>query len=198
MTEQELIRLCSLGETTRVQYKLDFTSQKNFDDEIVAFVNSLGGIIIGGAGYKTGEMVSLPYRGLGSGIPRVFSENCDVELINNVEGNQFIVVIWRTTQKGEFTAQNEKNTSLRSENLVETTTPKDMITTQKDLSTTPKEILNYIKKNPKATRIEIANALQSITEDGVKFHIGKLQHMNVLKREGGRKNGYWKVLIEIS
>ncbi len=28
MTEQELIELCSLGESTTIQYKLDFTTQK--------------------------------------------------------------------------------------------------------------------------------------------------------------------------
>ena len=31
MTEQELIELCSLGESTTVQYKLEFTTQKNED-----------------------------------------------------------------------------------------------------------------------------------------------------------------------
>ena len=31
MTEQELIELCSLGESTTVQYKLDFTTQKELD-----------------------------------------------------------------------------------------------------------------------------------------------------------------------
>ena len=31
MTEQELLELCSLGESTTVQYKLEFTTQKNED-----------------------------------------------------------------------------------------------------------------------------------------------------------------------
>lgn len=31
MTEQELIELCGLGESTTVQYKLDFTTQKELD-----------------------------------------------------------------------------------------------------------------------------------------------------------------------
>ena len=42
---------------------------------------------------------TMPYRGLGSGIPRVMAENCDVELIDRPDGNQFIARIWRTTQK---------------------------------------------------------------------------------------------------
>ncbi|MCR5851163.1 MAG: hypothetical protein K6G92_10725 [Bacteroidaceae bacterium] len=48
---------------------------------------------------------TMPYRGLGSGIPRVMAENCDVELIDRPDGNQFIARIWRTTQKDESTTQ---------------------------------------------------------------------------------------------
>ena len=32
MTEQELLELCSLGESTTVQYKLEFTTQKRILD----------------------------------------------------------------------------------------------------------------------------------------------------------------------
>ena len=34
---------------------------------------------------------TLPYSGLGSGIPRAFSEHPDMELKNDIEGEQFIV-----------------------------------------------------------------------------------------------------------
>ncbi|MBO4851150.1 MAG: winged helix-turn-helix domain-containing protein [Prevotella sp.] len=48
-------------------------------------------------------------------------------------------------------------------------------------------MLNYLKTNPKATRKEIAEAIGNITENGVKFNIGRLQQYGCLKREGGRK-----------
>ncbi len=48
---------------------------------------------------------TMPYRGLGSGIPRVMSEDCDVELIDRPDGNQFIARIWRTTQKDDSATQ---------------------------------------------------------------------------------------------
>ena len=41
------------------------------------------------------SMHTLPYNGLGSGIKRAFSEQPDIELINDVEGEQFIVKIPR-------------------------------------------------------------------------------------------------------
>lgn len=74
------------------------------------------------------------------------------------------------------------------------TTQKNESTTQKELDTTQKKILDYLKINPKATRADVAEALGSITEDGVKFIIGKLQQKELLKRVGGRKCGEWQVL----
>ena len=131
----------------------------------------------------------MPYRGLGSGIPRVMSSGCDVELIDRPEGNQFIARIWRTTQKGEFTTQKA------NEELI-STTQKEEITTQKPLNATQKEILSYLKEHPKATREELAKVIGDITADGIKFNIGKLQQYGRLTRAGGRKNGEW-VVIEV-
>lgn len=45
----------------------------------------------------------------------------------------------------------------------------------------PKEIINNLKEYSKATRQEIAEAMGDITEDGVKFNIGKLQQYGLLK-----------------
>ena len=92
-----------------------------------------------------------------------------------------------TTQKE---LDNDKTTTQKSE----TTTQKSDIATQKDLDATQKKILEYFKNNPKGTRVEAANELGDITEDGVKFVIGKLQQKGLLKRVGGRKHGEWQVL----
>ncbi len=137
---------------------------------------------------------TMPYRGLGSGIPRVMAENCDVELIDRPDGNQFIARIWRTTQKDEFTTQKA------NEELISTTqkegyaTKKAESTTPKPLTATQKAILDYLKTHSTATRQEVASALGNITEDGVKYNIGKLQQYGRLKRENGRKNGCWVVI----
>ena len=75
-----------------------------------------------------------------------------------------------------------------------TTTQKIQGTTQKTLNTTQKKILNYLKEHPHATRKDMATVIGDITEDGIKFNIGKLQQYGLLKREGGRKNGTWVVI----
>ena len=73
------------------------------------------------------------------------------------------------------------------------TTQKNEAATQKALTITQKAILDYLKDHPKATRQEVAEALGNITEDGIKYHFSRLQSMGYLKREGGRKLGYWVV-----
>ena len=55
-------------------------------------------------------------------------------------------------------------------------------------------ILDYLKAHPTATRQEVAESIGNITEDGVKYNIGKLQQYGRLKRENGRKNGSWLVI----
>lgn len=77
---------------------------------------------------------------------------------------------------------------------IDSTTQKDAITTPKTLNTTQKGILNYLKEHPHATRKDMAVAIGDITEDGIKFNIGKLQQYGLLKREGGRKSGTWVVI----
>ena len=76
----------------------------------------------------------------------------------------------------------------------EITTQKALGTTQKTLNTTQKKILNYLKEHPHATRKDMAAVIGDITEDGIKFNIGKLQQYGLLKREGGRKSGTWVVI----
>jgi len=44
-------------------------------------------------------------------------------------------------------------------------------------------MLGYLKAHPTATRQEVAKTIGNITEDGVKYNIGKLQQNGRLKRE---------------
>ena len=135
---------------------------------------------------------TMPYRGLGSGIPRVMAENCDVELIDHPDGNQFVARIWRTTQKDETTTQkaNEELVST-TQKEISTTQERDNAT-QKPLTATQKTILDYLKEHPKATRQEVAEAIGE-TETVVRFNIGRLQQYGLLKRLGSKKKGQWIV-----
>ena len=61
MKVEELQKKIRCGETSRVQFKQQFTSQKQIAEEMVAFANSEGGDILFGIEDKTGRIVGLDY-----------------------------------------------------------------------------------------------------------------------------------------
>ena len=151
------------------------------------------------AGFAARTMI---YRGLGSGIKRVVRENVCIDFDNEESANQFKVTVWRTiqksgstTQKSEITTQKDALKDNGTTQKSDSTTQKSDFTTQKDLDTTQKKVLEYFRNHPTGTRAEAAIAIGDITEDGVKFTIGKLQQKGLLKRVGGRKHGEWQVLL---
>lgn len=54
---------------------------------------------------------TMPYRGLGSGIPRVLAEDNHVEFIDSKEGNQFTVRVSRPLAASEAGSNTEKAVS---------------------------------------------------------------------------------------
>ena len=150
---------------------------------------------------------------MGPGIVRILAEYPEIQLENDASAKEFKVIIKRIIQKREVATQKREtatqkgqfediDTTQKRETATQNgqfedidTTQKKEIATQKNLDTTQKKVLEYFKDNPKATRVDAANALGNITEDGVKFIIAKLQKKGLLKRVGGRKFGEWLVFI---
>ena len=150
---------------------------------------------------------------MGPGIVRILAEYPEIQLENDASAKEFKVIIKRIIQKREVATQKREtatqkgqfediDTTQKRETATQNgqfedidTTQKKEIATQKNLDTTQKKVLEHFKDNPKATRVDAANALGNITEDGVKFIIAKLQKKGLLKRVGGRKHGEWQVLI---
>ena len=138
---------------------------------------------------------ALYYKGIGSGIVRILAEYPEIQLENDASAKEFKVIIKRIIQKSDSTTQKSDSTTQKGQFEDIDTTQKREIATQKNLDTTQKKVLEYFKDNPKATRVDAANAIGNITEDGVKFIIAKLQKKDLLKRVGGRKYGEWLVFI---
>ena len=78
------------------------------------------------------------------------------------------------------------------EYIEEKTTPKNEEITQK-LTKAQLAILKYLAEHPSATRIELSNNIDGVSEDGVKYNLARLQEIGLLKRVGGRKQGLWEV-----
>ena len=132
---------------------------------------------------------------MGPGIVRILAEYPEIQLENDASAKEFKMIIKRIIQKREVATQKRETATQKGQFEDIDTTQKKEIATQKNLNTTQKKVLEYFKDNPKATRVDAANALGNITEDGVKFIIAKLQKKGLLKRVGGRKYGEWLVFI---
>lgn len=78
------------------------------------------------------------------------------------------------------------------------TTHKTTQKTIQNLTEQQQAILLFLKEHPEATRKEISESLSNITEDGVKYNLSRLQELGLLKRIGGRKQGYWQIIETVS
>ena len=166
MTEEIFKDLCLCGETTKVQFKQAFTSQKEIAKEMIAFANSKGDN-------------ALHYRGIGSGIVRILAECPNLNIVNDSDGNEFKVTIFRggldTIKKDDFTIQKTEKTI------------------QRGMDYSEGMVLKFFYGHPKATIDEAVDAIDELSLGGVKFIIAKLQQKGLLKRVGGRKHGEWVV-----
>jgi len=66
MQRSELLNIIESGETSKVQFKLEFSNQDKIAAEIIAMSNAKGGIIIFGVEDKTGGIIGLDYDSLQS------------------------------------------------------------------------------------------------------------------------------------
>ena len=140
-------------------------------------------------------MTDLNHKGMRPGIVRILAEYPEIQLENDASAKEFKVIIKRIIQKREVATQKREAATQKRETATQKGQFEDIETTQKKEIATQKKVLEYFKDNPKATRVDAANALGNITEDGVKFIIAKLQKKGLLKRVGGRKYGEWLVFI---
>lgn len=137
----------------------------------------------------------MPYRGLGSGIPRVLAENCKIEFYDDKAGNQFTASVSRitanktankqdvTTNKQETTANEDINTANKQE-----------ITANKgDITQLQQRLLLYLKDNPNAVSGDLENKIEGATKQNIRYALDKLRELGLLKRIGSKKYGTWEV-----
>lgn len=67
-------------------------------------------------------------------------------------------------------------------------------TIQKKLSKQQEAILIYLSKHPDATRKELIEDIPDATMGGIIHNLSRLQELGLLKRVGGRKQGYWQIV----
>ncbi len=148
----------------------------------------------------------MDYRGLGSGIIRALQSDDNIEFRNEVSGDQFRVILWRsdlkssekTTQKTEYEEESTQKTTQKTEdneasdlNGSEKTTQKTEYEEESTQKTTQK-IITLISENPNISRKKLAEACE-VTPDAIKLQIRKLREAGKIRRVGPDKGGHWEI-----
>lgn len=118
----------------------------------------------------------LPYRGLGSGVPRALEAWPDIEFRDDREGGLFIVTVRRKEVAASDSAVHDDSQR----------------TTQRTTQKTTQKLLAIISEDANITRQQLAETL-GITTHGVKYHLRKLQENGRLRRIGPDNGGHWEV-----
>ncbi len=149
---------------------------------------------------------TMDYRGLGSGIIRALQSDDNIEFRNEVSGDQFRVILWRsdlkssekTTQKTEYEEESTQKTTQKTEdneasdlNGSEKTTQKTEYEEESTQKTTQK-IITLISENPNISRKKLAEACE-VTPDAIKLQIRKLREAGKIRRVGPDKGGHWEI-----
>jgi ATP-dependent DNA helicase RecG len=115
----------------------------------------------------------LPYRGLGTGIRRALSDWPNITFVDDRDGNQFKVTVFRSCDP-------------KIECMTQIKAPQESA----DLK---KTITNLVEKDPKASYESLAKQI-NVSASTVKRLIQGLKNEEKIKRTGSRRGGEWKVL----
>lgn len=134
---------------------------------------------------------ALHYRGIGSGIVRILAEYPEIEIVNDVSGKEFKVIVRRkehqiSTQK---TGDSTQTSTPKTNNSTQTSTQKVVGSTQ---TSTQEQILNILREYPQTSRKELAKII-GITEDGIKKQLANLKKAGMIERIGADNGGHWEV-----
>jgi len=112
----------------------------------------------------------LPYRGLGSGVPRALEAWPEIELVDDRERGLFVATVRRKELRAGEACRVTRSTTQNN----------------------AQKLLQLLARDPYATRETLAPEL-GITTDGVKYHLRKLQEAGLLRRIGPDRGGRWAV-----
>ncbi len=129
---------------------------------------------------------TMPYRGLGSGIPRVLKEDSDVQFVDNKEGNQFTAIIKRPvlSEADNTTTDVVKDGGLNGGKVGGL-----------QLTDRQRTILELIKQNPKVTLEEIAKSIGASVPTASR-ETTWMQENKVIKRTSKNRYGEWVIVYD--
>ena len=102
----------------------------------------------------------------------------------------------KTTLKPQDTTLKDQDTTLKPQDTTQKpqdTTLKPQDTTLKDQETVQQRILDLIRADPSISGRAAAEII-GLSEDGVKYHLGRLREAGRLRRTGPKRGGKWEVI----
>lgn len=136
---------------------------------------------------------TMPYRGLGSGIPRVLADKSKVDFLDDKEGNQFTAIVSRpdlSTNSVSFIAKSDD----KSRGSVEETVEKSV---EETVEKSVEKVWRLMKESPHITTLRLAQET-GLSRRGVEEIIKSLKKQGRIQRVGPDKGGHWEVIEEVS
>ena len=122
---------------------------------------------------------TMDYRGLGSGIVRALRADKDIEFRNEVEGDQFRVILWRKGYKDKPQKVEEPRESYRP--------------ARRSKISSKERILDCIRNDGRVSTAAMAEKL-GMSVSGIERNIRILKQEGRLRRVGPDKGGRWEAL----
>lgn len=129
---------------------------------------------------------TMEYRGLGSGIVRALRADSNIEFHNEVNGDQFRVILWRKNSKSLVPTLEEPLPQYQK-------TPLAGFELQKKKKTARERILECISQDGKVTTAILASRLE-MSVSGIERNLRILKQEGRLRRVGPDKGGRWEVI----
>ena len=128
----------------------------------------------------------------GEGIDRICNElETRGSAIPSFHINAFIL---KATLQAEWTSEKELEQGGTTQTTTQTTTQITTQITAHKITEIQQKIVNCLVSNPSASRKQLATLVGDITEDGIKYHLKKLQQTGVINRIGPDNGGHWEVV----
>lgn len=155
-----------------------------------------------GNAYQRNQLIAtlcaktMDYRGLGSGIIRALQSDDNIEFRNEVSGDQFRVILWRsdlksaekTTQKAEYKIETTQETENNEESDLKSNLKGDL---KSDLKSDLK-VLGLLKLNPSITIPQLQEHV-GLSRSGIKKILNQLKQAGKIRRVGPDKGGHWEI-----
>lgn len=160
-----------------------------------------------GNAYQRNQLIAtlcaktMDYRGIGSGIIRALQSDSNIEFFNEESGDQFRVILWRSTRKSEEIEESPEKVLSIQESKEKSKEKSGGEIRNQDIKKESREkgkekskenVIRILGQNPFTTVSEIMLATK-LSRSGVEKIIRQLKESGKIRRVGPDRGGYWEI-----